>query len=85
MRINYVITLTLWSRVTDNNQLEGLHTAAFLYEQLNDAHECVHAIADQINLEIPNDFFAMKRKSPQGTYNSMGWNGGILTLLKLIP
>jgi hypothetical protein len=74
----------MWDRVTEDNQLEGLHTEAFFYEQLNDIYACVSAIADQLNISVPAEFYTIKRKSPSGTYNSMGWNGGVLTLLKLL-
>lgn len=84
MRINYVITLAIWEQVTETNQLEGLHTEAFFYEQLNDCYVCIEAIADHLNISVPAEFYTIKRKSPSGTYNSIGWNGGILTLLKLL-
>ena len=84
MRINYTITVTMWDFNVTNRNIENVGCYVLLYEQLSDAHASVFKLSEEIGVPIPKSFAEVKRKSPPGTFRSMAWQTGTITLLKLI-
>lgn len=84
MRLNYSLTLTIWT-VGDGLEYPDCHdTQVWFFDQINELHKAVRDIADEIDVNIPLLFWGMKRRSPKGTFYSFGWSHGVVTIVKLI-
>lgn len=84
MRINYTITTAMWDFNVTSRNIEKVEANVFVYETLADAYASANLMAEEIGVPIPLSFFDIKRKSPAGTFRSMAWQTGVITLLKII-